>query len=52
MPQMMPLNWLMLYLMFIIIFLLFIMIIYYLFSPSIPHKLSYKQKSLILNWKW
>nr|YP_003734731.1 ATP synthase F0 subunit 8 [Eupolyphaga sinensis]ACO07080.1 ATPase subunit 8 [Eupolyphaga sinensis]AVN67800.1 ATP synthase F0 subunit 8 [Eupolyphaga sinensis]QYH44913.1 ATP synthase F0 subunit 8 [Eupolyphaga sinensis] len=51
MPQMMPLNWMMLYFMFIITLLMFNLMNYYLFNPT---KDMTKSSSKIKNltWKW
>uniref|UniRef100_UPI0030FEC9A1 ATP synthase F0 subunit 8 n=1 Tax=Neopanorpa quadristigma TaxID=2521360 RepID=UPI0030FEC9A1 len=53
MPQMAPINWLSLFIMFSIILLLFNVMNYYSFSPNVPNisdtnKISFKP----LNWKW
>nr|AML26571.1 ATP synthase F0 subunit 8 [Staphylinidae sp. BMNH 1274705] len=51
MPQMAPLNWLMLFIMFIMSFMLFNYINYYMFiytPKSFKSKLNLKQ----MNWKW
>nr|YP_010946833.1 ATP synthase F0 subunit 8 [Rhabdoblatta marginata]WGO57590.1 ATP synthase F0 subunit 8 [Rhabdoblatta marginata] len=51
MPQMMPLNWLMLYSFFIIMLMIFSFVNYYSFIPYPP----ITKKSLspnTLNWKW
>nr|YP_009689672.1 ATP synthase F0 subunit 8 [Sabethes undosus]QEE94401.1 ATP synthase F0 subunit 8 [Sabethes undosus] len=53
MPQMAPISWLTLFLIFSITFLLFIMKIYYCNFLSLPQKsqLIMKKKNM-LNWKW
>nr|YP_003162723.1 ATP synthase F0 subunit 8 [Neopanorpa pulchra]ACH87048.1 ATP synthase F0 subunit 8 [Neopanorpa pulchra]AFU51391.1 ATP synthase F0 subunit 8 [Neopanorpa pulchra] len=53
MPQMAPINWLSLFIMFSIILLLFNMMNYYSFTPKLPNSketsnISFKS----LNWKW
>nr|QLY90139.1 ATP synthase F0 subunit 8 [Trichostegia minor] len=51
MPQMMPLNWLFLFFMFIIFFCLFMIMNYYIYSPnfsSSKFKISMKK----FNWTW
>nr|YP_010865906.1 ATP synthase F0 subunit 8 [Neopanorpa lui]WGT92122.1 ATP synthase F0 subunit 8 [Neopanorpa lui] len=53
MPQMAPINWLSLFIMFSIILLLFNMMNYYSFSPKLPdpnniNSINFKS----LNWKW
>nr|ALO76825.1 ATP synthase F0 subunit 8 [Prostomis sp. PRO01] len=51
MPQMSPMNWTYLMLMFIITFLMFIFINYYLFV--IKNKFIKKPFNVLkLNWKW
>nr|YP_009971815.1 ATP synthase F0 subunit 8 [Deporaus marginatus]QNH68702.1 ATP synthase subunit 8 [Deporaus marginatus] len=51
MPQMAPLNWLSLYIFFIIIFMIFNMLNY--FSFNYPVKSSKHSKKMIsYNWKW
>nr|AXS66415.1 ATP synthase F0 subunit 8 [Caraboidea sp. KM-2017] len=53
MPQMAPMNWLFLYIMFTMIFLLFNFLNYYMFlikNTKISIKNNYLSK--ILNWKW
>uniref|UniRef100_UPI0030E07679 ATP synthase F0 subunit 8 n=1 Tax=Monochamus guttulatus TaxID=2079363 RepID=UPI0030E07679 len=51
MPQMAPLNWLMLFMFFILIFLLFNIMNYYSYNYNI--KISKKSKYLLTyNWKW
>nr|QVM79221.1 ATP synthase F0 subunit 8 [Dorcasomus pinheyi] len=51
MPQMAPLNWLSLFLFFILIFLMFNTMNYYMFMYKIKEKLPSKMK-LLYNWKW
>nr|ALO71129.1 ATP synthase F0 subunit 8 [Staphylinidae sp. 1 EF-2015] len=51
MPQMAPLNWLVLFIMFIITFLLFNSLNYFSFKYSPKSNLSKKIISEI-NWKW
>nr|APX39718.1 ATP synthase F0 subunit 8 [Chrysolina herbacea] len=51
MPQMMPLNWLALFFMFIILFIVFNIINYFNFFYSSKFNITYK-KSLTYNWKW
>nr|AXS66341.1 ATP synthase F0 subunit 8 [Staphylinoidea sp. 6 KM-2017] len=51
MPQMAPMNWLILFIYFTLIFLLFNSMNY--FSFIYPQKNSFKKKiKLNLNWKW
>nr|ALO70704.1 ATP synthase F0 subunit 8 [Medon apicalis] len=51
MPQMAPLNWLILFLMIIMIYLMFNFINYYsfMYTPKISH---IKPKYSYINWKW
>nr|YP_009939490.1 ATP synthase F0 subunit 8 [Chrysomela vigintipunctata]QNV48731.1 ATP synthase F0 subunit 8 [Chrysomela vigintipunctata] len=51
MPQMMPLNWLILLFYFMSIFFLFNIMNYYMFSYSSK---TYKKskKNIMFNWKW
>nr|ALO76776.1 ATP synthase F0 subunit 8 [Chrysomelidae sp. SPH01] len=51
MPQMMPLNWLTLFFMFIIIFTLFNIINYYSFNYTNKFT-STEKKYFKYNWKW
>nr|YP_009729996.1 ATP synthase F0 subunit 8 [Argopistes tsekooni]QHX99901.1 ATP synthase F0 subunit 8 [Argopistes tsekooni] len=51
MPQMMPLNWLMLMLFFIIIFYLFNNLIYFN-TMYMKKNIKTMKKSLNFNWKW
>nr|YP_010121893.1 ATP synthase F0 subunit 8 [Necrodes littoralis]QRF92669.1 ATP synthase F0 subunit 8 [Necrodes littoralis] len=51
MPQMAPMNWLILFIMFMMIFLMFNSMNY--FSFKYPTKKSSSDKNLFkLNWKW
>nr|AXS65099.1 ATP synthase F0 subunit 8 [Cerambycidae sp. 4 KM-2017] len=52
MPQMMPLNWLMLFLFFLIVFLLFNIINYYSFKPFYKKSLINFKNKKSFNWKW
>nr|ARH55199.1 ATP synthase F0 subunit 8 [Silpha tyrolensis] len=51
MPQMAPMNWLMLFLMFIMIFLLFNSMNYFSFKYPIK-KTSVTKNISKINWKW
>nr|YP_010362074.1 ATP synthase F0 subunit 8 [Agriotes fuscicollis]UNQ87634.1 ATP synthase F0 subunit 8 [Agriotes fuscicollis] len=51
MPQMAPLSWLNLFILFILMFLILSTMNYFSFSYSIKSSLSSKKVSLI-NWKW
>nr|YP_010238876.1 ATP synthase F0 subunit 8 [Anoplophora horsfieldi]QTE20925.1 ATP synthase F0 subunit 8 [Anoplophora horsfieldi]QTV20877.1 ATP synthase F0 subunit 8 [Anoplophora horsfieldi] len=51
MPQMAPLNWLMLFMFFLFIFFTFNILNFYSFNYNI--KFSKKMKSILnYNWKW
>nr|UHA56206.1 ATP synthase F0 subunit 8 [Trigonodes hyppasia] len=54
MPQMMPINWLMSFIFFILIFLMFNIMNYYIFNININknnnNNVNFKKKNLI--WKW
>nr|QLY89791.1 ATP synthase F0 subunit 8 [Empis tessellata] len=53
MPQMAPIGWLSLFIMFTLTFMLFSMMNYYLFLPPTPQTSSLNQTSYnSLNWKW
>nr|ARH54614.1 ATP synthase F0 subunit 8 [Rhizophagus aeneus] len=51
MPQMAPMNWLMLMFYFFIIFMIFNMLNYFNFNYKIK-KIFLKTKNLKYNWKW
>nr|AOY39334.1 ATP synthase F0 subunit 8 [Uleiota sp. BMNH 833935] len=51
MPQMAPMNWLILYMFFSLIFLYINCLNFYMFSYSNKSYFNTKKKSLI-NWKW
>nr|AFQ62400.1 ATP synthase F0 subunit 8 [Abraeinae sp. MJTNT-2012] len=51
MPQMAPMNWLMLMIMFILIFMMFNSLNYFSFNYPIK-KYQYKKSNSKLNWKW
>nr|WJW73700.1 ATP synthase F0 subunit 8 [Lindneromyia sp.] len=54
MPQMAPLQWLSLFIVFSIAFILFNIFNYYIYSPQSPKTslLKTNNKSNSLNWKW
>nr|YP_004021881.1 ATP synthase F0 subunit 8 [Exorista sorbillans]ADO85312.1 ATP synthase F0 subunit 8 [Exorista sorbillans] len=53
MPQMAPINWLSLFIIFSITFMIFNMMNYYSYSPFMPKSnLMNKKKINSLNWKW
>nr|ARH54328.1 ATP synthase F0 subunit 8 [Cymbiodyta marginella] len=51
MPQMAPLNWLFLFILFVMIFIMFNSMNYFSFKYSVK---TYKptQKKSLINWKW
>nr|AML25695.1 ATP synthase F0 subunit 8 [Staphylinidae sp. BMNH 1274190] len=50
-PQMAPLNWLMLFMMFVISFMMFNYINYYMFIYN-PKSIKSSLKLKLMNWKW
>nr|UJG45426.1 ATP synthase F0 subunit 8 [Agrypnia pagetana] len=51
MPQMMPLNWLSLFIMFILFFILFSILNFFIYNPNLSNfKINIQQKKF--NWKW
>nr|SPP23553.1 ATP synthase F0 subunit 8 [Protesilaus protesilaus protesilaus] len=53
MPQMMPINWIMSFFMFIMIFILFNIMNYYIFPlKNINNLLKNKNFKKNFNWKW
>nr|QNE85612.1 ATP synthase F0 subunit 8 [Empis caudatula] len=53
MPQMAPIGWLSLFIMFMMTFMLFCMMNYYSLLPPTPKTFSLNQTlSNSLNWKW
>nr|UFZ13102.1 ATP synthase F0 subunit 8 [Protohermes spectabilis] len=52
MPQMAPINWLLLFLMFSFILILFNIMNYYITIPNYPETSSKSFKSKPLNWQW
>nr|AML25773.1 ATP synthase F0 subunit 8 [Hydrophilidae sp. BMNH 1274306] len=52
MPQMAPINWLILFIMFIMIFILFNSMNYFSFKYPTKTFLSHKMNKNIFNWKW
>nr|AXS65983.1 ATP synthase F0 subunit 8 [Curculionoidea sp. 6 KM-2017]AXS65993.1 ATP synthase F0 subunit 8 [Curculionoidea sp. 5 KM-2017] len=51
MPQMSPLNWISLFLMFSSLFIILMMMNYYIFMYN-PHSPQMKKNKIKLNWKW
>nr|SSD62290.1 ATP synthase F0 subunit 8 [Allancastria cerisyi ferdinandi] len=54
MPQMMPLNWLLYFFLFIMIFILFNIMNYFIFNIKNKNNLSSQLKKMFknLSWKW
>nr|YP_009058479.1 ATP synthase F0 subunit 8 [Scathophaga stercoraria]AIL95201.1 ATP synthase F0 subunit 8 [Scathophaga stercoraria]UJG45478.1 ATP synthase F0 subunit 8 [Scathophaga stercoraria] len=54
MPQMAPIGWLSLFIIFSIAFVIFNMMNYYSFIPSMPKSnlINKNQQMNSLNWKW
>nr|YP_009517339.1 ATP synthase F0 subunit 8 [Histia rhodope]AXO78690.1 ATP synthase F0 subunit 8 [Histia rhodope]UNO31874.1 ATP synthase F0 subunit 8 [Histia rhodope] len=54
MPQMMPINWILSLLFFILIFIMFNIMNYYIFNSKINNSniKSFPQKTNLLIWKW
>nr|QNE85658.1 ATP synthase F0 subunit 8 [Trichina bilobata] len=54
MPQMAPISWLNLFIIFTLTFILFCIMNYYSFLPSSPqsNKLNNSLTQTSLNWKW
>nr|AXS65773.1 ATP synthase F0 subunit 8 [Curculionoidea sp. 4 KM-2017] len=46
-----PMNWMILYLYFLVLYFLTIIIIYYMFTYS-PNKISLVQHNSYTSWKW
>nr|AXS65193.1 ATP synthase F0 subunit 8 [Staphylinoidea sp. 1 KM-2017] len=51
MPQMAPMNWMILFLFFIMIFMLFNSLNYFCFLYT-PKSTIAKKKTMYINWKW
>nr|AXS66073.1 ATP synthase F0 subunit 8 [Staphylinoidea sp. 14 KM-2017] len=52
MPQMAPMNWLTLFIFFVLVFMLFNTINYFSFLYDPQTTASIKNKKKIINWKW
>nr|UFZ13846.1 ATP synthase F0 subunit 8 [Neochauliodes fraternus] len=52
MPQMAPLNWLILFIFFIILFIMFNIMNYFMISPTPDSSSSQNLKNFPLTWKW
>nr|UFZ13762.1 ATP synthase F0 subunit 8 [Acanthacorydalis asiatica] len=52
MPQMAPINWLILFFLFSIIMIMFNIMNYFIYSAPLPKSLSTNLKFNSLTWKW
>nr|YP_010968370.1 ATP synthase F0 subunit 8 [Satarupa monbeigi]WNO18670.1 ATP synthase F0 subunit 8 [Satarupa monbeigi] len=52
MPQMMPINWIISFIFFILIFILFNIMNYYIYNIKKKNKSIKKNFTYNLNWKW
>nr|YP_009691999.1 ATP synthase F0 subunit 8 [Paradyschiria parvula]QEG77634.1 ATP synthase F0 subunit 8 [Paradyschiria parvula] len=52
MPQMSPLNWMILFIYFSILLFLFSLLTYFSFIPKMPKKLNKQIFPKSFNWKW
>nr|YP_010702025.1 ATP synthase F0 subunit 8 [Trixa longipennis]WCL18813.1 ATP synthase F0 subunit 8 [Trixa longipennis] len=54
MPQMSPINWLSMFIMFSMLFLIFNLMNYYSFNPLMPKSNILNEMNIkpSLNWKW
>nr|ARX95731.1 ATP synthase F0 subunit 8 [Protochauliodes biconicus] len=52
MPQMAPINWLFLFILFSLTLIIFNIINYYLINPINPEDSSQSLQKNSLNWKW
>nr|WKU83886.1 ATP synthase F0 subunit 8 [Claraeola sicilis] len=52
MPQMAPINWLILYLIFSLSLILFCMMNYYMITPNTKKFLPMNKLTKSMNWKW
>nr|QNP09847.1 ATP synthase F0 subunit 8 [Ochthebius sp. IBE<ESP> AN164] len=52
MPQMAPMNWILLFIMFTMIFLMFNSMNYFSFKYDNINKPAIKKKIKSINWKW
>nr|QTC08126.1 ATP synthase F0 subunit 8 [Parachauliodes buchi] len=52
MPQMAPLNWLILFIFFTILFIIFNIMNYYIYSPNLNSTSKLNLKNYSLTWKW
>nr|YP_010989185.1 ATP synthase F0 subunit 8 [Forcipomyia pulchrithorax]WOR86777.1 ATP synthase F0 subunit 8 [Forcipomyia pulchrithorax] len=52
MPQMAPINWLLLFIIFCLTYLFFNILNYYIFSPTLKSSDKKLFNKITLNWKW
>nr|YP_010851763.1 ATP synthase F0 subunit 8 [Penicillidia dufourii]WGH14991.1 ATP synthase F0 subunit 8 [Penicillidia dufourii] len=52
MPQMFPMNWLLIYMIFILIFMMYMIKIYFSFFQKMPSNNKFNFKIKKINWKW
>nr|YP_010730122.1 ATP synthase F0 subunit 8 [Nevromus intimus]WEG22755.1 ATP synthase F0 subunit 8 [Nevromus intimus] len=52
MPQMAPINWLLLFMIFSTTLIIFNMLNYFIYMPSSPISENLNFKKSYLNWKW
>nr|UUJ36878.1 ATP synthase F0 subunit 8 [Epeorus herklotsi] len=52
MPQMAPLSWLLLFIVFSTTLILFSIMNYFMMNPTTPQSTSSQFKTQALNWKW
>nr|YP_009630795.1 ATP synthase F0 subunit 8 [Isoteinon lamprospilus]QBS14456.1 ATP synthase F0 subunit 8 [Isoteinon lamprospilus] len=52
MPQMMPINWIISFILFILLFILFNMMNYYIFKLKNPTSKNFPFKKKHIMWKW
>nr|QDH12212.1 ATP synthase F0 subunit 8 [Forcipomyia makanensis] len=52
MPQMAPINWLLLFIIFCLTYLLFNILNYYIYSPIFKSSNKKSFKTYFFNWKW
>nr|YP_010274816.1 ATP synthase F0 subunit 8 [Capila translucida]UJV31516.1 ATP synthase F0 subunit 8 [Capila translucida] len=52
MPQMMPINWILSFILFILIFIIFNIMNYYIFNIYKKKKMFHYKNSNNLFWKW
>nr|QTC08178.1 ATP synthase F0 subunit 8 [Parachauliodes rastellus] len=52
MPQMAPLNWLILFIFFTLLFIIFNIMNYYIYTPTLSSSSKINLKNYSLTWKW